>query len=133
MPKALATLRALAKRAGSTNVADNAADAANMLAASLAFLGFEKLVAEATKDADQFHAGRREEIEKAIRDDAAKQMGIDVSEVSSLIAARLDARKARNFAESDRIRDELAAMGIELKDGKNKDTGEIETTWDVKR
>ena len=32
-----------------------------------------------------------------------------------------------------RIRDELAVMGIMLMDSKNKDTGEIETTWEVKR
>ena len=53
--------------------------------------------------------------------------------VESLIAARLEARKAKNWAESDRIRDELAAMGIQLKDSKNPATGEIETTWEVKR
>ncbi len=53
--------------------------------------------------------------------------------VEALIAARLEARKAKNWAESDRIRDELAAMGIQLKDSKNKATGEIETTWEVKR
>ncbi|PKR91219.1 cysteine--tRNA ligase [Pleomorphomonas diazotrophica] len=58
---------------------------------------------------------------------------IDEARVNALIAARLDARKAKNFAESDRIRDELAAMGVVLKDTKNKDTGEIETSWDVKR
>ncbi len=58
---------------------------------------------------------------------------IDETKVRALIAARLEARKAKNFAESDRIRDELAAMGIVLKDSKNKDTGEIETSWDVKR
>lgn len=58
---------------------------------------------------------------------------IDEAKVNALIAARLDARKAKNFAESDRIRDELAAMGVVLKDSKNKDTGEIETSWDVKR
>ena len=40
---------------------------------------------------------------------------------------RLDARKAKNWAEADRIRDELAAMGVVLKD--NKDG----TTWEVKR
>ena len=49
------------------------------------------------------------------------------------IAARLDARRAKNFAESDRIRDELAAMGIALKDGKDPATGEPVTTWEVKR
>jgi cysteinyl-tRNA synthetase len=53
--------------------------------------------------------------------------------IQSLIAARLDARRARNFAESDRIRDELAAMGIALKDGKDPATGEPTTTWEVKR
>ncbi|MGE0766429.1 MAG: cysteine--tRNA ligase [Hyphomicrobiaceae bacterium] len=53
--------------------------------------------------------------------------------IGDLIAARLEARKHKDFKESDRIRDELAAMGIQLKDSKNKDTGEIETTWEVKR
>ncbi|MBL8588131.1 MAG: cysteine--tRNA ligase [Methylobacteriaceae bacterium] len=47
--------------------------------------------------------------------------------VSRKIAARLAARKAKNFAESDRIRDELAAMGVTLKDGKDG------TTWEMKR
>lgn len=50
-----------------------------------------------------------------------------------LIAARLEARRAKNFAESDRLRDELAAMGIQLKDGKDPATGEPTTTWEVKR
>jgi cysteinyl-tRNA synthetase len=52
---------------------------------------------------------------------------IDVAKVEALIAARAAARKAKNFAESDRIRDELAAMGVVLKDSKDG------TTWEVKR
>ena len=58
---------------------------------------------------------------------------VDEGVVYSLITARLEARKAKNWAESDRIRDELAAQGIQLKDSKNPATGEIETTWEVKR
>ncbi|MFJ5369834.1 cysteine--tRNA ligase [Bosea sp. CER48] len=54
-------------------------------------------------------------------------------EVERLIAARLDARRAKNFAESDRIRDELAAMGIALKDGKDPATGAPTTSWEMKR
>jgi cysteinyl-tRNA synthetase len=53
--------------------------------------------------------------------------------IDELIAARLAARKAKNWAESDRIRDELAAMGIQLKDGKDPQTGEPITTWEAKR
>ncbi len=53
--------------------------------------------------------------------------------IEALITARLDARRARDFAKSDRIRDELAAMGIALKDGKDPATGEPTTTWEVKR
>ena len=53
--------------------------------------------------------------------------------IGPLITARLEARKRKDFAESDRIRDELAKMGISLKDTKNKETGEIETTWEVTR
>ena len=56
---------------------------------------------------------------------------VDV-EINSLIAQRLKARNEKNWAESDRIRDELAAMGIQLKDAKDPDTGEIVTTWEVK-
>jgi cysteinyl-tRNA synthetase len=44
------------------------------------------------------------------------------------VAARNAARAAKNWKESDRIRDELAAMGIALKDNKDGTT-----TWEVKR
>ncbi len=58
---------------------------------------------------------------------------VPVEKVETLVELRLDARRAKNFAESDRIRDELAAMGIALKDGKDPATGEPTTTWEVKR
>jgi cysteinyl-tRNA synthetase len=52
---------------------------------------------------------------------------VDFSRVNYLIEERLAARKAKNFKESDRIRDELLAQGIVLKDGPDG------TTWEVKR
>jgi cysteinyl-tRNA synthetase len=58
---------------------------------------------------------------------------VDTAVVQSLIAARLDARRDKNFAESDRIRDELVAMGVVLKDGKDPKTGEMTTAWEVGR
>ena len=37
-------------------------------------------------------------------------------EIDALVAARTEAKKARNFAEADRIRDELKARNIEIVD-----------------
>ena len=37
-------------------------------------------------------------------------------EVDALVQARTDAKKAKNFAEADRIRDQLKAMGVEIID-----------------
>jgi len=61
----------------------------------------------------------------------APELAVDVAEVEKLVAARLAARKAKNFAESDRLRDVLAEMGVKLKDGKDKATGEPTTAWEV--
>lgn len=60
-------------------------------------------------------------------------MTIDESRIADLIQARLDARAAKDFARSDEIRDQLAADGILLKDGKDAATGAPITTWEVKR
>jgi cysteinyl-tRNA synthetase len=49
------------------------------------------------------------------------------------IARRLALIRDKNWAEADRIRDELLAQGIQLKDGKDPATGERITTWEVKR
>ena len=62
-----------------------------------------------------------------------ERLAIDEAVVRERIEARLAARKAKNWAEADRIRDELVAMGITLKDAKNPATGEIETTWEIAR
>jgi cysteinyl-tRNA synthetase len=48
-------------------------------------------------------------------------------EVDSKVAARNAARAKKDFKESDRIRDELAKMGVVLKDSKDG------TTWEIAR
>ena len=48
--------------------------------------------------------------------------------VQDLIEARLAARAAKDWAVSDRIRDELLEMGVALKDNKDGTT-----SWEVKR
>jgi cysteinyl-tRNA synthetase len=70
-------------------------------------------------------------LDKPLADPRLK--AIDRGAVEERISARLAARKAKNWPEADRIRDELAGMGITLKDAKNPATGEIETTWEVAR
>ena len=80
---------------------------AEEVAGGLALLGF-------SCDSDRLAA-------QALRGD------IDGKWVETQIDLRKSARKAKNFKEADRIRDELLAKGVVLKDGP---TG---TTWEVKR
>jgi cysteinyl-tRNA synthetase len=95
-PKAIAEMHALRTRAGHKS-----------LAGTLHFLGF---------DAKSFAAWRIARRPK---------LAVDEGEIERLVELRLAARKVKNFVESDRIRDELAAMGVVLKDSKDG------TTWEV--
>lgn len=52
--------------------------------------------------------------------------GVDVAAIDALIAARRDARAAKDWAASDRARDALSAMGVAVKDNKDGTT-----TWTV--
>jgi cysteinyl-tRNA synthetase len=54
------------------------------------------------------------------------------NEVNAKLEARRSARARKDFKESDRIRDELAAMKVILKDGKDADGNPI-TTWEIAR
>jgi cysteinyl-tRNA synthetase len=100
----LNTPKAIAEMHGLRNAAGRKA-----LAGTLAFLGF------------------REDLFSTWQARRVPQPALPAEEIDRRIAARLSARKERNFAEADRIRDELAAMGIVLKDSKDG------TIWEVAR
>jgi cysteinyl-tRNA synthetase len=86
----------------------NEADRASF-AASLRFLGF------LSESASQWEGRKR------------KAAGVDADRVNALISDRTAARARKDFKESDRIRDELAAMGVAIKDSKDG------TSWEVAR
>jgi cysteinyl-tRNA synthetase len=99
-------------------ITDDSYSAANKLAAGLAFLGID------------IGAYDQQWVERQAN---ARMSGDIKSRANDLIVARAAARKAKNFAEADRIRDELDTMGIAVKDLKDPKTGELVTTWEVKR
>ncbi|WP_417423460.1 cysteine--tRNA ligase [Hoeflea sp.] len=66
------------------------------------------------------------ETAKLVFDKLDPTIGHRIEQRSAFIAAK-------NWAEADRIRDELLEQGIQLKDGKDPETGERVTTWEVKR
>jgi cysteinyl-tRNA synthetase len=103
-PKAIAALHELRNEAGK-----GIKEAANCLKASAQLIG---VLGKATADWE------------ASQQDLSS---IDEAKVTGLIDARTAARKSKNFAESDRIRDELAKMGVVLKDSKDG------TTWEIAR
>ena len=64
---------------------------------------------------------------------AADLSGVDEAAIEAEVSKRLDALKAKDWPEADRIRDELMSQGILLKDSKDSATGERITSWEVKR
>ena len=66
------------------------------------------------------------DVEAAISVETTARSGCEIDRRLALI-------RDKNWAEADRIRDELLAQGIQLKDGKDPATGERITTWEVKR
>lgn len=62
-----------------------------------------------------------------LRDFSVAKLGLDTALIEAKIVEREDARKAKDWARSDSVRDELVEMGVELRDSP---TG---TTWKVVR
>ncbi|MBS1109254.1 MAG: cysteinyl-tRNA synthetase, partial [Anaeromyxobacteraceae bacterium] len=60
-----------------------------------------------------------------LRAKAVVRRGIDPAMVEGRIAERAEARRAKDFARSDAVRDELAALGVTIQDGP------AGTTWKV--
>jgi cysteinyl-tRNA synthetase len=93
------------------------ADAAAELVGSLMLLGFDRAI-------DHVRASNlRRDLEGAFEEVAAREKGLDPTDIEVRVSARNDARKSRNFKRADQIRDELRSMGVELedtKDGKTK-------------
>ena len=103
-PQIIAVLHGLRNSAASGNERDR-----NEFAASLRLLGF------LSESAAEWN-GRKQ-----------RASGLDQKQVDNLIADRAAARARKDFKESDRIRDELAAMGVVVKDSKEG------TTWEIAR
>ena len=68
-----------------------------------------------------------------LSDEAPVLSDVDTDGIVKKIDARLALIAAKDWAEADRIRDELLEQGIQLKDGKDPETGERVTAWEVKR
>jgi cysteinyl-tRNA synthetase len=107
----LTELHAIRKRISHHQIGEAAVDLGN----ALAFLGFSS-----KRFFEWIDALKAEVLSESFKIDA-------------LIADRRAARARKDFKESDRIRDELAAMRVVLKDGKDPATGEPTTTWEIAR
>ncbi|MDT8409586.1 MAG: cysteine--tRNA ligase [Wenzhouxiangellaceae bacterium] len=97
-PAALAELNRLARQLG--QIDKDPAEAARLTA----LLGASGQLLGLLQQPEQWNTQRRAEA------------GVDAAAVEQLIAARSQARDQRNFAEADRLRDQLDEMGVELED-----------------
>ncbi len=111
----------LANLSHSPSPSDLPADAANELAGSLQLLGFDRAIDHIRSD------DIRSDIKRAYQEVAAREKGLDPAKLDHLLQSRAEARARKDFKESDRIRDELAAMGVAIKDSKEG------TTWEIAR
>ena len=109
-PEALAAMQSLARE---LNVAKSAGDSevAAALAAELRALG--AILGLLEQPPGEWLA-THSELTGAVENARSRP---DPAEIDRLVAARTEARRERNWAESDRIRDELTGHGVILEDG----------------
>ena len=61
-------------------------------------------------------AQKPEDFLASLREIRARRKGLDMNKVAELLHERQEARAAKDFARSDAARDELAALGVEVRD-----------------
>ena len=115
-------------------IQNGAADLAD-IAASIYFLGLEdKRTAEiGAKIRTGQTAGVRAAVEDAFDRVALEQAGTSKDELQKTLENRLALIREKNFAEADKIREDLAKQGVQLMDYKDPETGERKTKWEVRR
>jgi len=109
-PEALAAMQSLARELNVAKAAGNASAAA-ALAAELRQLGG---ILGLLGVAPEAWLSTRSDLTGGAEPAAGRP---DPAEIDRLVAARTEARRGRNWAESDRIRDQLAGHGVVLEDG----------------
>ncbi|WP_421982536.1 cysteine--tRNA ligase [Roseibium sp.] len=100
---------------------------------SAAIQALHALAGEAARDSGKLKAYSASAALMGLRPVAADLSGIDDAAIEAEVTRRLQALKAKDWPEADRIRDELMSQGILLKDSKDSATGERVTSWEVKR
>ena len=119
-PEAIAELQALARVVNTAKAAGQSAEAARAAGEMKtlgARLGLLRSDAEAFLRKAVPAVARTEGTPATDAEGTAVAAGPSDAEIERLIEARAAARKAKDFKESDRIRDELAAAGVQLLDG----------------
>jgi cysteinyl-tRNA synthetase len=114
-PEAIAVLQGLARDLNTERAARGESSKAKLLAAELRALG--GVLGFLGEDPGKFLRSAATALSTGDGADGAPRLpGLGDAEIDALVAARLDARKAKNWPESDRIRDQLAAAGVILED-----------------